>query len=156
MKTLQKLFLFCALMISSACVFSACGDDDKDDTPMGDTTGAPYTGVWKVSYVNMVEDGDSYQGPADELTNVRLTLYQNGNFIFESAVYDDNDGPSMNRFTGTWSYAGKTLTLNSEEPYEGVTVFKVLTWTNEKLVTNQTDEGDSYTWIWTKTANVNI
>ena len=55
MKTLQKLLLISVLMFSFSCVFSACGDDD--DEPEG-TSGAPYPGVWRVTYVNVTyEDG---------------------------------------------------------------------------------------------------
>ena len=99
MKTLQKLLLISVLMFSFSCVFSACGDDD--DEPEG-TSGAPYPGVWRVTYVNVTdEDGESYAGPMPDETKIKLTLYQNGNFIFESLVEDDLDGPSAVTEKGT-------------------------------------------------------
>lgn len=157
MKTLQKLLLIGVLLFSFSCVFSSCGDDDDDDdTLMGDTSGAPYTGVWKVTYVNVVEDGESFAGPCPSETKIKLTLFQNGNFVFDSLVEDDEDGSSRVTEKGTWSYGNNVLTLNISEPYAGRAVFKVLTWTDKKLVTNQVEDGDSYTWTWTKNSGVNM
>ncbi len=156
MKTLQKLLLISVLMFSFSCVFSACGDDD--DEPEG-TSGAPYPGVWRVTYVNVTdEDGESYAGPMPDETKIKLTLYQNGNFIFESLVEDDLDAPSAVTEKGTWSYGNQVLTLNVTEPYAGRGTINVITWTDTKLVTNIPDEMDagSGTLTWTKSAGVNI
>ena len=87
-----------------------------------------------------------------------MTLYQNGNFIFESLVEDDLDGPSAVTEKGTWSYGNQVLTLNVTEPYAGRGTINVITWTDTKLVTNIPDEMDagSGTLTWTKSAGVNI
>lgn len=153
-----SFFLFNALQRSAFCLmlvmstlaigFTSCSDDDEEgDGPVG----GPYTGVWEMTHIKIVEDGESEEGDvAGSGSVIKLTLLDNGNYSYYAfSKGDTEEEDELLEESGTWTYADQKLILKGE--MSGTSTMQVRTWTPTKLVTYQEENEDGYTYSETRT-----
>ena len=146
LRALRKgaLYLLVAASVSAAGLVSC--DDDGDDS--GIDSGAPFTGVWVMTHIEITDeegtDGDDTSG----LGTVSLTLNEDNTFVYEVDIPgDEEEEPESYTDRGTWAWVNPVLTLDYGD-YRSQ--FKVLTWTKEKLVTEQSEDGETERRTWKK------
>lgn len=146
LRALRKgaLYLLVAASVSAAGLVSC--DDDGDDT--GIDSGAPFTGVWVMTHIEITDEEGTDGGDTSGLGTVSLTLSEDNTFVYEVDIPgDEEEEPESYTDRGTWAWANPVLTLNYGD-YRSQ--FKVLTWTKEKLVTEQSEDGETERRTWKK------
>lgn len=146
LRALRKgaLYLLVAAFVSAAGLVSC--DDDGDDT--GIDSGAPFTGVWVMTHIEITDEEGTDGGDTAGLGTVSLTLNEDNTFVYEVDIPgDEEEEPESYTDRGTWAWANPVLTLDYGD-YRSQ--FKVLTWTKEKLVTEQSEDGETERRTWKK------
>lgn len=146
LRALRKgaLYLLVAASVSAAGLVSC--DDDGDDT--GIDSGAPFTGVWVMTHIEITDEEGTDGGDTSGLGTVSLTLSEDNTFVYEVDIPgDEEEEPESYTDRGTWAWANPVLTLDYDD-YRSQ--FKVLTWTKEKLVTEQSEDGETERRTWKK------
>ena len=146
LRALRKgaLYLLVAASVSAAGLVSC--DDDGDDT--GIDSGAPFTGVWVMTHIEITDEEGTDGGDTSGLGTVSLTLSEDNTFVYEVDIPgDEEEEPESYTDRGTWAWANPVLTLDYGD-YRSQ--FKVLTWTKEKLVTEQSEDGETERRTWKK------
>lgn len=146
LRALRKgaLYLLVAASVSAAGLVSC--DDDGDDT--GIDSGAPFTGVWVMAHIEITDEEGTDGGDTAGLGTVSLTLNEDNTFVYEVDIPgDEEEEPESYTDRGTWAWANPVLTLDYDD-YRSQ--FKVLTWTKEKLVTEQSEDGETERRTWKK------
>ncbi len=106
----------------------------------------PFYGVWELTYIKGVEDGESYEGKVtpDELICL-FTLREDGTFHYYAwGKGDVGEEDEIINDSGTWNYENGQITLIYDNGYY-ISLIKVLKWTPTELVTYQEDEGNTET-----------
>ena len=146
LRALRKgaLYLLVAASVSAAGLVSC--DDGGDDT--GIDSGAPFTGVWVMTHIEITDEEGTDGGDTAGLGTVSLTLNEDNTFVYEVDIPgDEEEEPENYTDRGTWAWANPVLTLDYDD-YRSQ--FKVLTWTKEKLVTEQSEDGETERRTWKK------
>ena len=119
------------------------GDDDgKIDG------GAPFTGAWVMTHIEITDEEGTDGGDTAGLGTVRLTLNDDNTFVYEVNIPGDGEEePESYTERGTWAWANPLLTLNYGDYRSQL---KVLTWTDNKLVTEQSEDGETERRTWKK------
>lgn len=146
LRALRKgaLYLLVAASVSAAGLVSC--DDDGDDS--GIDSGAPFTGVWVMTHIEITDEEGTDGGDTSGLGTVSLTLSEDNTFVYEVDIPgDEEEEPESYTDRGTWAWANPVLTLDYGD-YRSQ--FKVLTWTKEKLVTEQSEDGETERRTWKK------
>lgn len=128
----------------------SCGSDDDGETGGADS-GAPYPGVWKATYMEVIEDGEQLGGPVPAGYKMELTL--NPDYTYKYYYYspgEDGDEAEETIENGTWRFDAEASKIYCEMTSAGdyfVSTFwgetDVLTWTASKLVLRFADD-DGY------------
>lgn len=152
-----SFFLFNALQRSAFCLmlvmstlavgFTSCSDDDEEgDGPAG----GPYPGVWEMTHIKIVEDGEPEEGNvAGTGSVIKLTLLENGTYSYYALVKGDTEEEDeLIEDDGKWTYSDQKLMLKNEM---STSTLLVRTWTPTKLVTYQEENEDGYTYSETRT-----
>lgn len=152
LNTLYRRSVLCLILLMSTCMvcLTSCSDDDEESGGEGIGAGAPYTGVWVMTHIKIVEDGKTEEGAVTPESGVecKLTLLENGNYTYYALTKGDTDDEDeLIEESGQWSFSGNKLTLTNDLYISKMTVY---TWTATKLVTYQEEEGDSETRTWEK------
>ena len=138
------LYLLVAASVSAAGLVSC--DDSDDDAGIDD--GAPFTGVWVMTHIEITDEEWTDGGDTAGLGTVSLTLNGDETFVYEVDIPGDGEEePESYTDRGTWAWANPVLTLNYGDYRSQL---KVLTWTKEKLVTEQSEGGETERRTWKK------
>ena len=82
------------------------------------------------------------------LEDLSLTLNEDETFVYEVNIPGDGEEePESYTDRGTWAWANPVLTLDYGDYRSQL---KVLTWTKEKLVTEQSEDGETERRTWKK------
>lgn len=140
---------FCLMLVMStlAVGFTSCSDDDEEgDRPAG----GPYPGVWEMTHIKIVEDGEPEEGElAGTGSVVKLTLLENGTYSYYAfSKGDTEEEDELLEDNGKWTYSDQKLMLKNEM---STSTLLVRTWTPTKLVTYQEENEDGYTYSETRT-----
>lgn len=138
------LYLLVAASVSAAGLVS-CDDSDDD---AGIDGGAPFTGVWVMTHIEITDEEGTDGGDTAGLGTVSLTLNEDETFVYEVNIPGDGEEePESYTDRGTWAWANPVLTLDYGDYRSQL---KVLTWTKEKLVTEQSEDGETERRTWKK------
>ena len=151
-----KLLSMLLMMAMMSFSFTSCGSDDDGDGG-GSESGAPYTGVWKVTHIEVVDDdGERYGGNVPGNYIEKMTIYENGTFEYYSYIPEDEEEEEEDaeEFTcqGDWDYNPTTETLTFRSVNDNGFTYggeqKILQWNAAKLVTYYNDGYGSQTRTW--------
>ena len=133
-------YLMVAASVCAAGLVSC--DDGKIDG------GAPFTGAWVMTHIEITDEEGTDGGDTAGLGTVRLTLNDDNTFVYEVNIPGDGEEePESYTERGTWAWANPLLTLNYGDYRSQL---KVLTWTDNKLVTEQSEDGETERRTWKK------
>lgn len=160
----KKILFGSLIALCIGATMTSCGDDDdnEDDNEENRTTvGAPYTGIYQATYLstNDSDDGSVESGYISTTSfNMHLTL-ETDNMGKNTCKYyshrtDEPDSYPYYYEDGTWVYNGTQKTLTISFPGYEKKVFSVKSWTNNKLVTYDEEDGYFYEFTWTKVSSV--
>lgn len=155
MDFLKKVLFGGLIALCMGVTMTSCSSDD-DNEEYETTAGAPYTGIYQVTYMTTNEDGSVISSPVTtDMLNMHMTLETDNMGNNTCKYYSDNyDEDGVYYYEGTWAYndAQKTLTLSFLG--HGVGVFIVKSWTNNELKTYSESDGYFYEVTWTKVSSV--
>ena len=137
-------FLMVAVSVCAAGLVS-CDDDDDDGKIDG---GAPFTGAWVMTHIEITDEEGTDGGDTSGQGLVRLTLNDDHTFVYEVNIPgDEEEEPESYTDRGTWAWANPVLTLDYDYAQSQL---KVLTWTRDKLITEQSEDGETERRTWKK------
>lgn len=135
------------MVAASVCAAGLVSCDDGDDDGKIDG-GAPFTGAWVMTHIEITDEEGTDGGDTAGLGTVRLTLNDDNTFVYEVNIPGDGEEePEGYTERGTWAWANPLLTLSYGDYRSQL---KVLTWTDNKLVTEQSEDGETERRTWKK------
>lgn len=138
---------FYLMVAASVCAAGLVSCDDGDDDGKIDG-GATFTGAWVMTHIEITDEEGTDGGDTAGLGTVRLTLNDDNTFVYEVNIPGDGEEePESYTERGTWAWANPLLTLNYGDYRSQL---KVLTWTDNKLVTEQSEDGETERRTWKK------
>ena len=139
--------VFYLMVAASVCAAGLVSCDDGDDDGKIDG-GAPFTGAWVMTHIEITDEEGTDGGDTAGLGTVRLTLNDDNTFVYEVNIPGDGEEePEGYTERGTWAWANPLLTLSYGDYRSQL---KVLTWTDNKLVTEQSEDGETERRTWKK------
>ncbi len=138
------LSLLVAASVGAAGLVS-CDDSDDD---AGIDGGAPFMGVWVLTHMEVTDEEGTSGGDTAGWGSILLTLKDDNTFVYDVDVRGDGeDEPEKYTERGTWTWANPVLTLDYDIYQSKI---KVLTWTKNRLVTEQSGDGETERRTWRK------
>lgn len=166
MDFLKKVLFGGLIALCMGATMTSCSSDD-DNEEYETTAGAPYTGIYQVTYMTNNEGGSVESGPIlTEFLNMHMTLETDnmGNNVCKYYTHnvDDYESTPLYLENGTWFYNGTSKTLTISFPGDKGRVFTVKSWTEKQLITYHEEEGEYenqyykyfYEITWTKVSSV--
>lgn len=101
-----------------------------------------------MTHIEITDEEGTDGGDTAGQGTVRLTLNEDETFVYEVSIPgDEEEEPESYTDRGTWSWANPVLTLKYDNYRSQL---KVLTWTKEKLVTEESGDGETARRTWKK------
>ena len=101
-----------------------------------------------MTHIEITDEEGTDGGDTAGLGTVSLTLNGDETFVYEVDIPGDGEEePESYTDRGTWAWANPVLTLDYGDYRSQL---KVLTWTKEKLVTEQSEDGETERRTWKK------